>query len=198
VNEDTKALRAAYERAKKLVETIERQRREVRDVLLAKRVKPLQDAVTREEQAVFKDLGEQFNARQDEAITARQNALIAYENALVAERSANTGWLPVGTKVIEWERCRGWGYRDNPFRRTGRTGIVEVYARGAPRHEKLRDQASVGDVAVRPLKKDGTPGIAIETVMPRSYWRPELLDKVDPSKTRWWQVEGVQPPKEEE
>jgi len=74
-----------------------------------------------------------------------------------AESMASLPW-PVGTRLVGWNLPRGYS-PDQRMTRTGETAVLEVYKEGDPLPGNTRwDRPSPGQVVLRPLKKDGTPG----------------------------------------
>lgn len=94
-----------------------------------------------------------------------------------AERMANVVLpYPEGTVLNHWSRGRYYTISSS-WRTTGKRAVVQVYRQGDPLPVNARyNRPEVGQVVLRELKKDGTPGKAVEiwyeSAM-KNEWLPE-------------------------
>lgn len=115
------------------------------------------DATERIENELSAKYGEVQSRLREAARAARQ----AYEVAKLAEANASLPF-PVGTKLIGWMRSHVSTYRRGPFGKKS-TGIVEVCDNNTEMPIGQRyGLPAIGDVIIRLLKKDGTPGKSVE------------------------------------
>lgn len=132
------------------------------------RVKPIQIAITSESIALF-------HQRQIDADQVRREAQAALDAQRVELAAANTGWHPVGTKLVEWSTS-SYGRERGKTYTTGRHGVVEVWTRDSRVAENVRYALpSPGDVVVRLMKADGEPSTKFEKLgnTVRRTWLPE-------------------------
>ena len=90
--------------------------------------------------------------------------------------AAATSPHPVGTKLIEWTNWSNGSYplRTKEFRKTGKTGIIEIWSPGSARPDRMTyGFPAVGRWIVRLLKADGTPSKRFLTLSALSTWLPE-------------------------
>lgn len=127
-------------------------------------------------EAIMAEHNRLFGAKIKAAREAEWEANRAHEAAMAKAAAANTGWLPVGTKVFEWVRPGRWARAGEPMRKSGRVGVVEVcthesFFAGNARYSR----PSVGQVFVRLLKKDGSPSLKVVEGwrLCREDWLPE-------------------------
>jgi len=103
---------------------------------------------------IKKQAAAMFDNDMSAAWDAEYKARHAYEQALVKARNADTGWLPVGTKVVKVSSTGYYGGRAE--RRT--YGVLEVWGPDSvfPENHSSFRRPSAGKLVVRLLRQDGT------------------------------------------
>jgi hypothetical protein len=90
--------------------------------------------------------------------------------------SGATSQIPLGTRMVHWERVRGLSsaWEQKP---SGKKGIVEVLTTGSPLPDNKRyGLPKPGDVIIRFLKKDGSKALGcidVDSWDAKSHWLPE-------------------------
>jgi hypothetical protein len=94
----------------------------------------------------------------EKKLTAKKVWEEARDAAALSATLATPREIPLGTRVEEWSAPKGWGY-SREKKSTGRRGVLEVITATSEHPDNVPSyrRASVGDVVVRILKKDGTP-----------------------------------------
>jgi hypothetical protein len=165
LEENLAAARAAVHEAGAEHERLRRERSKRAEVLDAEIIKPARVRVGQ-------ILAEEFNAKTNAAFVRFDEA----EAALLAARIALAETDPrLGTTLVEWGRNRNrwrptWG-------KTGRTGVVQILRPGDPRADKASyTSPQDGDLVIRPLLKDRTPGKIVIRIGYAPGWCPEGVD----------------------
>lgn len=144
-----------------------------------KRVAPLKEAMEAQEAAIKAECSELFDDRDRELRNAVYEANRAHELGIVEAKNGNTGWLPVGTVIVKWERPR-YTYGRGPLKLTDQVGMVEVWSPDSvyPENKSRYSRPHAGDIVVRLLKKDGTPSKNFESANEwnRVYWQAKGVD----------------------
>lgn len=125
------------------------------------------------------DLEAEYGAR----LAALRQAELDAERAVEDERIANAKPPhPVGTVMIGWSNKSGSWARESDWQPVAK-GIIEIVTRETVHPANTEySRASLGDVVVRLLKKDGTPSAKYQTL---GGWRSHR-----------WLPEGKTPPKD--
>lgn len=135
------------------------------------------------EDGVRKALNDEFGAEKKALQDAKWSAeVLCREEANRVRRAKSMVSLPwpVGTKLVEFEPPRG-GSLDKKMVPTGEKAVLEVYEDGDPVPMNARwHRPSPGQVVLRLLKKDGTPGTKVEC------WNSYAM-------VNRWYAEGVDP-----
>jgi len=122
------------------------------------------------------------------AEAAAERAFRDEENRIRAEGNSAKLLHPEGTVLLEW-RLGPWGSANREMGLTGRSAVLQIFKKGDlfPSNVRYR-RPRPGDVVLRLIKKDGRPGIAIETVYERHDWFCE-------SGKNWsrWLPQGKEP-----
>ncbi len=163
MNEDIKKLKAA-------VETLWRKR----TVLVDAKSEDLDREIT----SIRSAIGKLHDPGIESVSKLERAARHALGEALVAAALADTGWMPVGTKVRRENYVRYYGSsKPEP---TYEYGIVEVWTSESLYPDNRATRPSLGDLVVRLLKKDGTTGLKFEDVS-HSQWQKEKWTEVPPA-----------------
>lgn len=134
--------------------------------------------VKRERDAAFEvELEARFGEmlRNASAAEAQAEQLFIAEQARVAleKAQAKTYKVPVGSVLHEWTTKR---FEKTPVW-TGRRGVLEIISPESSHPGNLAyGRARIGDVVVRLLKKDGSPGQSYVQGWNLKFWAPEGTD----------------------
>jgi len=104
------------------------------------------------------EFSDRFNAI-DRELTPLQNAhREEMEKRAIEEKELP---YPEGTVMVHWERPFTYGVNNHPYKKSGDKGVLQIFKPydKFPSKPKRWGMPSVGDVVIRLLKKDGTPGI---------------------------------------
>jgi hypothetical protein len=189
MNENIKALKSVMNGHEVDNQTAQRSKKN----MIERNMEPVQQRFNDDSAAVAKAASEAWDKKISDSSSAYYAARDAYEAALIAERTENTGWLPVGTEVWNWAAARGL-YR---YSRTeshyvpGRKAVVSVWTRKSESRENHRHAhlPQPGDVYLRILKKDGTASKDWERT--QSWGTAGVADSVK----ECWLPEGVKHPR---
>jgi len=142
--------------------------------------------------AIRRQVQEKFGAEEAEADRAERdagNAFHAEENRLRIEETATKLPHPEGAVLCEW--ASPWRYGNigqKEMKPTGRKAILQIYRPGDLLPGNVRYCGPVpGRIVLRFLKKDGTPGAAVQMV-----GRRNLFAENGESTVRWL-PEGKEP-----
>ena len=125
-------------------------------------------------------LATEFDEQLNAATIAVRDAKKALEDAKVAAAPSHAKY-PIGTVLLEWARhTERFSSKQFPLQLTGVRGVLEVFTAESAWPENQRwSRPGIGDVVVRPLKKDGKPAAKCLVL---GEWR-----------TGVWLPEGEQP-----
>lgn len=123
--------------------------------------------VDEREGIIAQEAAKLFDDRIAEARAAATLAQTLHNNAVVEARTADTGWLPVGTRVWRKERQRYGADRTLQ-------GLVEVWSAASARPYNRTYFPATGAVVVRLLKANGEPSQMFD-------------DRVDEATRNGWQ-----------
>jgi hypothetical protein len=85
---------------------------------------------------------------------------------------------PVGTVLVEWEYPR-WSHDGSKLKKSGNRAVLQLYKQGDPLPGNSRwNRPRVGELVLRYLKKDGTPGMNVKAWQDRyeGEWMPEGVE----------------------
>lgn len=123
-------------------------------------VKPLIEAANKLEQSIRKDITEKHKGNIDALYNAFLSSRELLNQQLVSD--AASIWYSPGTMVWYWCKER----HGNEIKKTDIKGIVEVYdgTQDVPNNYSRWNRPEIGNIIIRTLKKDGTPGIKFENI----------------------------------
>jgi hypothetical protein len=133
---------------------VEKARREKKDRLI--------DEVNQSLEAEFNEVIIALSAKVDEA-----KKLLDEERSRIAKASQDHPY-PLGTLMYEYNV----GKLDRKKFKTGKEGIFEIVTNETQFPANIAYRKEIGKYIVRVLKKDGTPGLKIETNW-ELYWEPK-------------------------
>jgi hypothetical protein len=134
---------------------------EAYDELKNKRYWECSRAISEAKERIESELSAKYSEEQSRLHEAARAARQAYETAKLAEANASLPF-PVGTKLIGWIRRKLSSFRCGPLEKKS-LGVVEVCDKNTEIPKGIvYHRPDIGDVLVRLLKKDGTPGKAVE------------------------------------
>lgn len=121
--------------------------------------------------AMYVQLGVEMGNEKEAVTRAAYASTAAWEaerDRLALENSAGSLPYPEGTLVVQWD-CSIYG--GGIFRPSRNRGVMQVFRKGDPHLGRGYSAPTVGQVVIRPLKKDGTPGKQVITSI--KNWLPE-------------------------
>lgn len=156
-----------FEKAKDRAYAAEHNHRKLRE----ERDQKIYDQVESLQEEVHAEYRDRMNAAHEECVAARAEL----DAAKLAD--AKPKW-PVGTVVCAWkQRTEGWMQRPTGEWKVIAKGVMEIITAESEHPDSLNkySRASIGDVVVRLLKKDGTPGKKYESLTgwKAKHWLPE-------------------------
>lgn len=131
------------------------------------------------------EMDAKYGLLQKEAWELRSAATKAVEEARVAYAMTGvTSPFPIGTKLFEWQRPRTYSFHNRSGRKlepTGKVGIIEVITPTSEHPDNVSSwrAAEAGDLVIRTLRKDGTPGKSYEksvSYAAQNSWFPAGVD----------------------
>lgn len=161
-NPDLEALVAARDAAQRRLWAIDNERA----AFLRERRAAFQAALAAEEATLF---GDRLAVAEAELTAAKALSEEAIEKAALAEERE----IPAGTLMEEWKIPRHT-YGRGPAVLTGRKGILEIITRDSvhPGNISGWSRPAVGQIVVRIIRKDGSPGMSYVHGYETKNWRP--------------------------
>jgi hypothetical protein len=122
-----------------------------------------------------RELSDTFDDQISEAQRSRLEAKAALDAAVEAEALAAPREIPLGTIMEELATAyRGLSPESRP---TGKLGILELITKDSEHPQNvLYGRAVVGEVVVRQLLKDRTPGKSYVRAWRMGHWRPAVQE----------------------
>lgn len=125
----------------------------------------------------------EVNAKYADRIKAAAEAETAANKAIEAERerlALAAPQYPIGTRFELWKNPNRW--LSGSAKPSGEFGIFEIITSASkhPANAASYSRASIGTPVIRPLKKDGTPGLKYEQFHEHSSWKPVAYSEKKP------------------
>lgn len=158
---ESKQLADLLKQAKDELDQLKNEAAMRRRKLTLERVAPLEAQITQLKRQIDKEVNEAFPYSDFDTVETRIRVLSKQlDEAKVAE--AKLSRAMIGRTVQEWRRTR---YGDGPYRKA-EIGIVDVYdGTNIGRKNGFYNLPAVGELFIRNIRKDGTPGkVALATV----------------------------------
>ncbi len=159
------------------------QNREIQAEIIEKVAPLIQEA-----KSIEAEINKRIYAKYEDEIKVLQHNANEIEKELNSLKVMDSSkmWYAPGTVVERWKNIG----RSNGVNwvRTGQKGIVEIYEQGSPMPDNIGRYSypEIGNIIVRLLKKDGSPGLKFERISSKwnneltyekDYWAPEGIDK---------------------
>ena len=144
------------------------------------------DLISRARSEIAEAMSREFGKRLEATASIVRAATAARDAARIELANAGGGKYRPGQKMVEWRRKPA--YASGPdYSVTGRVGLIEVYTNDTvvpERFHRSYRKPEIGELVLRPMKADGTPGVKIEMARGWSGDRTEFHN---------WFSEGVNP-----